>query len=67
MWLFGQLDTLGQNKLQQQTDEKAQVVAGLLQKLVNDQSEMNRTEGEGGNVANTGEVMQVETSSDTLA
>jgi hypothetical protein len=34
MWLFGQLNTLGESKVQQQTDENAKVVAGLLKQLV---------------------------------
>jgi hypothetical protein len=33
MWLFGQLDTMGESKVQQQTDENAKVVAELLRQL----------------------------------
>jgi len=33
MWLFGQLDTVGDSKAKQQTDENAKLVAGLLQQL----------------------------------
>jgi len=33
MWLFGQLDTVGASKAQQQTNENAKAVAGLLQQL----------------------------------
>lgn len=41
MWLFGQLDTLGESTLQQRTDENAKVVAGLLQQLVERQQAPN--------------------------
>ena len=34
MWLFGQLNTVGNSKVQQQTDETAKVVAGLLGQLL---------------------------------
>ena len=33
MWLFGQLNTIGESQVQQQTDENAKVVAELLGKL----------------------------------
>ncbi|KAK3639269.1 hypothetical protein LTR56_012629 [Elasticomyces elasticus] len=33
MWLFGQLDTLGDSKAQQQNDEHAKSIAGLLRQL----------------------------------
>lgn len=33
MWLFGQLNTLGESKIQQETDENARLVAGLLREL----------------------------------
>ena len=33
MWLFGQLNTVGESKVQQQTDEDAKVVADLLKQL----------------------------------
>lgn len=34
MWLFGQLDTLGESQVQQQTDENAKEVAELLRKIL---------------------------------
>ncbi|KAF2163379.1 hypothetical protein M409DRAFT_26415 [Zasmidium cellare ATCC 36951] len=37
MWLFGQLNTLGESKVQQQTDENAKVVADLLKQLTEKQ------------------------------
>lgn len=37
MWLFGQLNIVGESKVQQQTDENAKVVAGLLQQLLDRQ------------------------------
>lgn len=37
MWLFGQLNTLGESKVQQQTDENAKVVADLLKQLMEKQ------------------------------
>lgn len=37
MWLFGQLNTVGESKVQQQTDENAKVVAGLLKELLDRQ------------------------------
>jgi len=33
MWLFGQLDTIGQTEAQAQTDENARVVGSLLEKF----------------------------------
>ena len=39
MWLFGELNTVGESKAQQQTDENAKVVAGLLQQLLERQGE----------------------------
>ncbi|KAM3416751.1 hypothetical protein BST61_g8343 [Cercospora zeina] len=33
MWLFGQLNTLGESKIQQETDESARAVAGLLKEV----------------------------------
>lgn len=38
MWLFGQLDTLGEGKAKIETDEKANVVAGLLKTFVERQN-----------------------------
>lgn len=54
MWLFGQLNTVGESKVQQQTDANAELVAGLLEQLVarqqtiepNGTHEMNETNGE---------------------
>ncbi|PPJ52014.1 hypothetical protein CBER1_09632 [Cercospora berteroae] len=43
MWLFGQLNTLGESKIQQETDENARAVAGLLREL----TEKGFGEGEG--------------------
>ena len=37
MWLFGQLNTIGESKLQNETDEKAKEVAELLKHLVSSQ------------------------------
>lgn len=37
MWLMGQLNTVGDNSLQQQTDENAKVVAGLLKQVTQKQ------------------------------
>lgn len=37
MWLLGQLNIVGESKVQQQTDENAKVVAGLLQQLLDRQ------------------------------
>ena len=34
MWLFGQLDTMGDSKAQQRTDEDAKAVADLLKQLL---------------------------------
>lgn len=39
MWLMGQLNTIGDSKVQQQTDENAKVVAGLLKQLTDKQSQ----------------------------
>lgn len=46
MWLFGQLNTVGESKVQQQTDENAKVVAKLLQQLVDRQNGAQAGEGE---------------------
>ena len=45
MWLFGQLNTLGESKVEQQTDENAKVVADLLKQLV-DQHQPNMPAGD---------------------
>ncbi|KAK5128020.1 hypothetical protein LTR85_005137 [Meristemomyces frigidus] len=37
MWLFGQLNTVGDSKVKQQTDENAEMVAGLLKQLAQSQ------------------------------
>ena len=37
MWLFGHLDTMGESKTQDRTDENAKVLAGLLQQLLEKQ------------------------------
>ena len=34
MWLFGQLNTLGESEVRQQTDDNAKVVGELLQKAL---------------------------------
>ena len=34
MWLFGQLNTIGESKLQNETDDKAKEVADLLKHLL---------------------------------
>lgn len=34
MWLFGQLNTLGESKVEQQTEKDAQVVVELVGKLL---------------------------------
>ncbi|TKA29824.1 hypothetical protein B0A50_03188 [Salinomyces thailandicus] len=34
MWLFGQLDTLGDGEAKQRSDESAKALAGMLQRLV---------------------------------
>ncbi|KAK5745020.1 hypothetical protein LTR17_001771 [Elasticomyces elasticus] len=44
MWLFGQLDTLGDSKVQQQNDEHAKSIAGLLKQLA-DLQKLPATDG----------------------
>ena len=44
MWLFGQLDTIGQSEIQQQTDENAVAVADLLKKLLDRQQSEHTSE-----------------------
>ena len=39
MWLFGQLNTLSEDRTEDKTEEDAKAVATLLQKLVDEQSE----------------------------
>ena len=46
MWLFGELNTVGESKAQQQTDEDAKVVAGLLQQLLERQGQSQNGEVE---------------------
>ncbi len=49
MWLFGELNTVGESKAQQQTDENAKAVAGLLQQLLDRQGQSSNGEtGEDG-------------------
>ena len=43
MWLFGQLDTLGDSKVQEQTDETAKIVSQLLQQLAESQNVVGQT------------------------
>lgn len=42
MWLFGQLNTLGESEVQQKTDEEAKIVGELLKKVL----EMQQASGE---------------------
>lgn len=54
MWLFGQLNTLGESDVQQQTDENAKVVGELLKKVLEMQqvgTMAARKEGEGDEMA----------------
>lgn len=44
MWLFGQLNTVGESKVQQQTDENAKVVADLLKQLLDRQAASSQGE-----------------------
>ena len=39
MWLFGQLNTIGESRVQQQTDENAKTIAGLLKQLADRQED----------------------------
>lgn len=45
MWLFGHLNTMGESKTQQRTDENAKAVAELLQQLLERQGS-NQDEGQ---------------------
>ena len=47
MWLFGQLNTVGESKVQQQTDENAKVVADLLRQVLERQQPSSQ-DGVGG-------------------
>jgi hypothetical protein len=38
MWLFGPLNTVGESRIQQQTDESAKIVGELLRQLSSKQS-----------------------------
>lgn len=38
MWLFGPLNTVGESRVQQQTDESAKIVGELLRQLSSKQS-----------------------------
>lgn len=46
MWLFGQLDTIGQSEAQTKTDENAKVVGELLEKLSQRQGAAPTTDGD---------------------
>ncbi len=62
MWLFGQLDTLGEGRANIETDEKAKVVAGLLKTFVERQNAENEAaSGHEGEVVNGGGMGIVET------
>lgn len=47
MWLFGQLNTVGESKVQQQTDEDAKVVGDLLKQLLEQQHSTVDSEANG--------------------
>ena len=47
MWLFGQLDTMGDSKAQQRTDEDTKAVAHLLKQLLERQREGANGEANG--------------------
>jgi len=47
MWLFGQLNTFGDSKVQQRTDENAKAVADLLRQLAETQQEAQVANGKG--------------------
>lgn len=57
MWLFGQLDTVGESKVQQQTDENAKVVAELLKQLLERQRPAKEEQVDGGSPAAVDEAM----------
>ena len=46
MWLFGPLNTIGDSKVQQQTDEDAKAVAELLTKLAERQQSWGGNDGD---------------------
>lgn len=48
MWLFGQLNTIGESEVQQQTDENAKTVAALLKQLAEKQGGLGGTNGHAG-------------------
>lgn len=51
MWLFGQLNTIGESEVQQQTDENAKLVGELLQKVMQMRA---GTEGQSGQEQSNG-------------
>lgn len=55
MWLFGQLDTLGESEVQRQTDENAKVVGELLGKVLEMQQQRQGQVGEAGAQEQEGE------------
>lgn len=57
MWLFGQLNTVGESKVQQQTDENAKIVGDLLKQLLESQqvSVPSGANGTNGHVAEVAE------------
>ncbi|KAK3043944.1 hypothetical protein LTS18_002590 [Coniosporium uncinatum] len=46
MWLFGQLNTLGRSKLEQETEEDAKVVQSLLERVVKSQGAAGQSDEE---------------------
>lgn len=54
MWLFGHLNTMGESKTQERTDENAKAVAGLLQQLLENQNSMQNGSEEMEGVATNG-------------
>ena len=51
MWLFGQLNTVGESRVQQQTDENAKIVADLLKEILNRQPASSQDEADGSRVS----------------
>ena len=47
MWLFGQLNTIGESEVQRSTDENARVVGQLLKQLVERQQQDGVAKGHG--------------------
>lgn len=48
MWLFGQLNTIGESQVQQETDENAKTVAALLKQLSEKQGGLTNANGYSG-------------------